>query len=248
MTMTRFKDDFYHKWLYKNLSSIHAVTYQVQEQLKKFIPLDIRPKIEVVYMGTKLQPNQDTKHLKEKYNIKDDDFIVGIIGRIEELKGQYLVIESIAKLNNPNIKALIVGHTMDEKYLDQLKQKTKELNIQNRVIFTGFAKEVSTHMQLCDITVLATPKETFGLVIIESMANKTPVIATNNAGPLEIIDDKKDGLLFDRTVDNLVSNINLIYNDKKLQTKLKANAYEKVKEKFEYTKQLEKLYKVMESL
>ena len=50
MTMTRFKDDVYHKWLYKNIDTMHAVTQQVKEQLEKFIPLDIRPRVAVVYM------------------------------------------------------------------------------------------------------------------------------------------------------------------------------------------------------
>ena len=43
MTMTRFKDDFYHRWLYKNVDMMHAVTKQVKEQIQKFIPTDTCP-------------------------------------------------------------------------------------------------------------------------------------------------------------------------------------------------------------
>jgi len=249
MTMTRFKDDFYHKWLYKNIDTIHAVTHQVKEQLKKYIPYDIRPKIEMVYLGVKepIIDNDKVTKLKGLYNIKDQ-FIVGIVGRIEEAKGQYLVIDAIAKLTNKihlNIVALIVGDTMDDAYMIELKDKVKNLGIENNIIFTGFTTDVNEHIKLCDVTVLATPKETFGLVVIESMINNVPVIATANGGPLEIIDDEKDGLLFDRTSDDLVKKIELIYNDNGFKNELSLNGYKKVKEIFNKDIQMMKLYEVI---
>ena len=249
MTMTRFKDDFYHKWLYKNISTMHAVTFQVKDQLEKFIPNDIRPKVEVVYMGTKeidLNPNKIIE-LKSKYNLTDQ-FVVGIVGRIEEAKGQYIVIEAIAKLKDLNIKAIIVGHTMDEDYLNGLKQKVKDLKIEDKIIFTGFTKEVNEHMRLFDLNVLATPRETFGLVVIEAMVNKVCMCATNNGGPLEIIEDGVDGLLFDRSSDDLASKIELLYNNDSYKNKLALAGYKKAKEKFDYAKQLNKLYNILEDM
>ena len=246
MTMTRFKDDFYHKWLYKNITTIHAVTNQVKEQLIKYIPRNIRPNIEMVYLGVD-EPIVDDKKvlkLKEKYKLKDE-FIVGIIGRIEEGKGQYLVIEAMAKLKNLNIMALIVGDTMDDSYMVELKNKVKDLGIEDKIIFTGFTRDVNEHMKLCDTTVLATPKETFGLVVIESMINKVPVIVTANGGPLEIIDDNKDGLLFNRTSDDLVKKIELIYKDNEFKNELSTNGYKKVKEIFNKDIQMDKMYEVI---
>ena len=72
MGMTRFKDDFYHRWLYKHIDIIHAVTYKVKEQLEKFIPQDIRPKIEMVYLGTEASEidNVIVKDLKNQYKPK----------------------------------------------------------------------------------------------------------------------------------------------------------------------------------
>jgi len=244
--MTRFKDDFYHKWLYKNINIIHAVTNQVQKQLKKFIPEDIRPKIKMIYLGVDNPEINDKKviKLKNKYNITDE-FMVGIIGRIEEGKGQYLVIEAISKLSHLNIKALIVGHTMDEAYLDNLKLKIKNLKLDDKVIFTGFTSDVNEHIKLCDVTVLATPKETFGLVVIESMINKVCVIATANGGPLEIIDDEENGLLFDRSSDDLANKIKLLYENKDLKDKLALNGFKKAKEIFNKDIQMKKMYEVI---
>ena len=246
MTMTRFKDDIYHKWLYKNIDTIHAVTQQVKDQLIKYIPQDIRPNIQKIYLGVQeREVSSDTLvALKQRYNFKDE-FIVGIVGRIEDAKGQYILIDAINKLKKLNIKALIVGNTMDEEYLNSLKDKIKLMGIEKKIVFSGFTKEVNEHMRLCDVSVLATPKETFGLVVIESMINKVPVIAVGKGGPLEIIDDAKDGLFFDRSSDELAQKIQLIYNDAKLKEELSLNAYEKVKTKFDKDTQMKKMYKVI---
>ncbi len=246
MTMTRFKNDFYHKWLYKNIDTIHAVTYQLQEQLERFIPIDVRPKIKMLYLGVS-EPEIDNENflkLREQYEL-EKKFVVGIIGRVEEGKGQYLIIEAIGKLKELNIKALIVGHTMDEEYTLELKKRVKELDIKDKIIFSGFTKNVSEYMQLCDTTVLATPKETFGLVVIESMINKVPVIATANGGPLEIIDDNENGLLFDRTAEELSEKIKLLYTDKELKNKLAISGYKKVKEVFDKDIQMKKMYEII---
>ncbi|MCW8954534.1 MAG: glycosyltransferase family 4 protein [Sulfurimonas sp.] len=248
MSMTRFKDDMYHNWLYKNIDILHAVTNQVKEQMQKFIPDFIRPPIEVVYLGVN-EPKVDKEKIdqfKEKYKIKENEFIVGMVGRIESEKGQYILIDAIKKLQNLNIKALIIGHTMDENYLDKLKTQIKSLNLQNNIIFTGFTRDVNEHMQLCDTMVLATKKETFGLVVIEAMANKICMIATNNGGPLEIIDDNINGLLFDRTSDDLAKKIEFLYNDTDKKEALAQAGYEKVKKVFDHDTQVEKLYDIID--
>lgn len=247
MSMTRFKDDLYHRWLYKNIDILHSVTNQVKEQLKKFIPNSIRPPIEMVYLGVKKSKVDEDKieKLKQKYNIKDE-FIVGMVGRIESEKGQYILIDAIKKLQNLNIKVLIIGHTMDENYLSKLKTQIKTLDLEDIVIFTGFTKDVNEHMKLCDTMVLATKKETFGLVVIEAMANKICVIATNNGGPLEIINDKENGLLFDRSSDDLASKIEFLYKHPDKKEDLAQAGYKKAKSIFDHDTQVEKLYNVID--
>lgn len=246
MTMTRFKSDFYHKFLYKNIDIMHAVTKQVKGQLEKYIPQDIRPKLEMIYLGVDANKIDEDKvmQLKKEHKIQDS-FIVGIIGRIEEAKGQYLLIEALSLLEKLDIKVLIVGHTMDENYMHELKMKIQALKLSEKIIFTGFTKDVNEYLSLCDVSVLATKKETFGLVLIESMIHKTPVIATNSGGPLEIIDDAKDGLLFDRSVEQLADKITMLYEDKDLKNALALNAYQKVKKVFDKKTQMKKMYKVI---
>jgi len=246
MNMTRFKNDFYHKFLYKNIDLIHAVTEQVKEQITRFISSSIRPKVIVSYLGVNGVESQSEMllKLKEKHQLSSE-FIVGIIGRIEEAKGQYLLIEAMQNLQNLNIKALIIGDTMNGEYLQQLKEKVREYGLENRIVFTGFTKDINGYMQLCDVTVLATKKETFGLVVIESMVNKTPVIATKSGGPLEIIDDGVDGLFFNGKSGDLAEKIEDIYEDSELKNRLCENGYKKVLHKFNKSVQMKELYGVL---
>ena len=69
MTMTRFKNDFYHRFLYKNIDMMLPVTYAVAEQINKFIPQDIRPRVEVLYMGSDKVELLSDAEIKEYKNL-----------------------------------------------------------------------------------------------------------------------------------------------------------------------------------
>ncbi|WP_373036175.1 glycosyltransferase family 4 protein [Sulfurimonas sp.] len=253
MTMTRFKDDFYHRFLYKNMDLMLPVTYQVKEQIEKFIPSDIRPKIEVLYMGAespKIISYEEKETLRSKYNL-GKSFTVGIVGRIEEGKGQYLVIEAIKELASKGMdaKALIVGHAMNDTYLEQLKDNIEKDGIKDRVVFTGFMTEVQKLMQVCDVIVLATDRETFGLVLIEAMQCNIAVVGSDSGGPLEIIDDNESGLLFKTKDSNdLAKKVEKLFNDKSLRKSLAGTGKLKADEKFDSETQFEKLKIILESL
>ena len=77
------------------------------------------------------------------------------------------------------------------------------------------------------------------------MANGVPVIATNSGGPLEIIEDGVDGLFFDRTSEQLAEKIQELYENRALRDSLAQAAKLKVKEKFDKTKQMQKMYEVI---
>jgi len=134
---------------------------------------------------------------------------------------------------------------MDELYLERLKQKVKDYNLGNKTIFTGFTKEVDEHMNLFDVNILATKKETFGLVVIEAMINQVCMLATNSGGPLEIIEDGVDGVLFERDIEDLSEKIKLLYEDRELTKRLAQQGYNKAIKKFDLDTQLKKLYGVI---
>lgn len=253
MTMTRFKNDFYHKFLYKNIDTIICVTKALQEQVNKFIPKNIRPKTEVIYLGAKTSEKlKENEILKFKNSLKvNDSFMLGLVGRINEFKGQHLLIEAMNLLKEKklNIKAYIIGHAMNEEYLEKLKQKVIKYELEEQVLFVGFTKEPSKFMQACDVVLMTSKNETFGLVTIEAMRNGTAVIASNSGGVLEVIDDEKNGLLFEnQNYEDLALKIEKLYKDNILREKLACAGQKKAEEQFDNEKQFKKLITLFETI
>lgn len=253
MSMTRFKADFFHRFLYKNLDAMIAVTQQVKDQIQKFVPNDICPRVEVLYIGAD-QPQILSEELKRERREDlglGESFTVGIIGRIEPQKGQWVVIDALEKLIHQGIdaKALIVGHAMSDEYLHVLQKDVVIRGMSEQIHFTGFTNEAQTIMQLCDVMVLATDRETFGLVLIEAMMCGVCVIASDSGGPLEIIDDGVNGMVF-KTFDSedLATKLGILYRDEALRERFAVEGKIKAQTQFESQAQFEALRQLMESL
>ncbi len=252
MRMTRFKDDFYHRWLYSNVDVMIAVTNQVKEELQTFIPGSVRPQLEMIYPGVKLPALLSDEALRElKTEIgMTKAFNLGMVGRIEEAKGQYLLIEAVALLrqNNVDVEAYFVGHEMEEGYTQSLIAKAEALQVGSFVHFLGFMDNPAAFMQACDAIVLATPCETFGLVVVEAMAVKTPVIATNRCGPLEIIEHGVSGLLFEKDESRSLCEQIVTLQDREKAKAMSEAALQRVREKFSFQTQFETLKRLFEDL
>jgi len=253
MTMTRFKDDFYHKFLYKNIDTILCVTKALEEQIEMFIPQKVRPKTKTLYLGAKnveIMNNEEIQRFKDRLNV-ENSFIISLIGRINEFKGQYLLIDAIKELKrkNLNIKAFIVGHAMSQEYFEKLKQKVADEKLNDLISFVGFSKEVDKFMQISDVVLMTSKNETFGLVTIEAMKSQTAVIASNSGGSLEIIDNEKTGLLFKKgDSHDLALKIEKLYDNPDFKTYLAKNGKTKADKQFDEQKQFEKLYEILEGL
>ncbi|QKF59849.1 glycosyltransferase family 4 protein [Aliarcobacter lanthieri] len=244
MHMTRFKSDFYHKFLYKNIDMIIAVTNLVKEQLEKFIPIEIQPKIKTIYLGVdnpKILSNNEKINLKQSLAIQNE-FIICIVGRIEKAKGQHIVLDAVEKLriDNINAKALIIGHAMDKHYFDTLKYKYPH------DIFTDFVINPTDYMQISDCVILSTENETFGLVLIEAMKCQICVLGSNNGGPREIIDNQENGILFtSMDSEDLYKNLKTIFYNTKLKNKLARNGELKANKYFDSKIQFEKIKSIL---
>lgn len=254
MTMTRFKDDFYHRFLYKHMDMILPVTFQVADQINRFIPESIRPKVEVLYMGSdkpEILSEDALNAYKKEIGIAENEFVIGMVGRIEETKGQYLLIEAAKRLKASGmaVKVVFVGHAMEESYQKALEAMVRENGLDNQISFLGFTKNPHRFMQACDVMVLATQCETFGLVVIEAMQVNTVMVATNQCGPLEIIEDKKSGLLFERgSSADLAKKLGYLYEHPTERKAMAAEAKKRVEELFSNDKQFKRLAEVLNNL
>lgn len=139
---------------------------------------------------------------ENKYKQPKDRFIITNISRITPIKGQREFIKAIDIVAKkiPNIEVWLVGSADKKKkqYEVNLHRLLKELNLSAKVKFLGRRTDIPEILNKSDLLVLSTQTpEAFGRVIIEAGASGVPVCATRIGGIVEIIEDKKDGLLFD---------------------------------------------------
>jgi glycosyltransferase involved in cell wall biosynthesis len=174
-----------------------------------------------------------------------------MVGRINEAKGQHLLIKAVDLLVKKGliVNAYFVGHPMRESYLEELKIDVKNRKIEQNIHFLGFMKNPHHFYQVCDTVVLASKRETFGLVLIEAMQVGTPVIGANSGGVVEIIDDENTGLLFEnQNAQSLADKIELLMNDADLRKKVARAGQEKCEAMFSNEKQFVKLKEILERL
>ena len=235
MKITRMKDDFYHKFLYKNLDLILVITDKLMTEAKKYFPVPTTRIQKLTYGIQKLDSDLDTKEkFFETNNLNPDLLTIGIFSRIENQKGQHLVIEAMKKIKS-NVQLLIVGHVMDISYKGVLEKLIMESDLSKFVKFIAHSEKPMRIMPFCDLIILPTYEETFGLVVAEAMIMGVPVIGSDAGGVPEIIEDGKNGLMFEtKNSNSLAEKILIFINNKELRRNLAQNAKVYAEETYDY--------------
>ena len=252
MQITRNKDDFYHRFIYSQIDVFITITQKLAELARSFLSDTDKHKVVPLYYGVqepdKILSTAEKHQFRMDMGFADTDFIVALFGRIEEFKGQHVLIDTIAALNKKgtDVKCLIVGHAMDQMYLDTIKNSVKNNAIEKNVYFMDFVENPQDWMQACDLVLLTTKEETFGLVLAEAMHAGVAVIGTNSGGVPEIIEHGKTGLMFEfGDVNELCEHIVQMKNNPE-QRKTFANAgQEKAKRLFDIEQHYAKLRKLL---
>lgn len=200
MALTRRKDDAYHRFLYRQVDLYLTITDKLAEQARAYLPLPAE-RIRRLYYGVAACPERNAEQclaLRAELKIPDSAFAVVLVGRIEEEKGQHILLEAVRRLHDEGtaVHASIIGPAMDVAYLDGLKQRVLQWGMDDIVHFHGPHPNPSQIMPAFDALVLATRMETFGLVLPEAMRCGVSVVGTDAGGVPEIIEDGRSGLLF----------------------------------------------------
>lgn len=128
---------------------------------------------------------------------------VGLIGRICPWKGQEVFLRAAARVldRRPGVRFYVVGAPLfgEDAFESDLRRLASELHIADRVEFTGFQRNIPELIAKLDLVVHASIiPEPFGQVIVQGMAARKPVIATEGGGPSEILRDGVTGYLLPR--------------------------------------------------
>jgi glycosyltransferase involved in cell wall biosynthesis len=155
-------------------------------------------KLHVIPLGTNI--DSTSIHSKEEarklLNLHSDKFLVGVVGRLDEKKGQIEVSKalSLLKKSEKNIHVVFIGDKTKNE-ADEYVQKLNEVILQEQLQeFVSFLPHQSNMQQLYgafDLVIVPSWEETFGTVTIEAMANGVPVIGSNTAGTAEILENEQ---------------------------------------------------------
>lgn len=149
----------------------------------------------------RLNLHADGRAFRQQHGIRQDAYVVGLVGLLIPWKGQRLFLDAARTLTSelPNAIFAIVGGTpMEFKFFEaELRRKADAADLRGRVVFTGHVSDMASAYNAFDIVLSAsTSPEPLGTMIIEAMTMARPIIAPNHGGAVEMIEDGVSGLLF----------------------------------------------------
>lgn len=224
-------------WLWSRLANIVTVSEAVKMELINIgIPDD---RIRVIYHGIDLAK----KPAEEKKS--SELFVVGAISRLDKEKGVEYLLQAakIAAEFINNLRIIIVGDGEERKNLEWL---AKKLNLEQKVLFVGWQNNPDEWLINFDVFVLPSIKrESFGLVLLQAMLCQKPVIASDLGGVPEVVADQTTGLLVKPgDAGALAQAIIDLRRQPERMAQMGQAGYERVKEKFNLEKMVERYYQV----
>lgn len=124
--------------------------------------------------------------LRRDLGLSEDVFLLGIVGRLCEVKNHHLLLDSASRMaiSPEHFRVVIIG---DGELRSELERKTRSLGIQDRVIFTGFRKDATELYADLDLVGLTSLNEGTPLTLIEAMSAGRAVIATDVGGVRDLM-------------------------------------------------------------
>jgi len=183
---------------------------------------------------SKFKPIKKDTKLEKELNLTDNT-IIGYVGSVVEYEGLDDLLQALRIVKNIHkVKLLIVG---DGAELDNLKNLTKTLNLENDVIFTGRVPHEEVQKYISVIDVMPFPRKPYMVCEVvsplkpfESMASKKPVIVSSCGALTEIVKHNETGLVFEKgNIKDLAEKLSIMVKEPNLRKKLAENAFKWVK-------------------
>jgi len=183
---------------------------------------------------------RDVSWIDKKYNFKYDKMVL-FTGRLTQHKGVEYLIKAARQIK---AEIIIAGDGPERKYLESLILKYKLTNVHMVGYFSHKLDTINDFYLRADVYVAPSVwNEPLGLVILEAMVNKTPVVVSRKGGVTTLVKDGYNGFLIrPRSPKLIVEKINQLLQDEKLAEKMGERAYKTVTEKFSWDKIATKFY------
>jgi glycosyltransferase involved in cell wall biosynthesis len=218
------------KWALREADGVIAISDFVADSLVRGgYP---REKIAVVHNSLDLQgwdPALDGDAARRELGLPIGAPVVGIISRLFRWKGHSYLLEAVAEVvrDLPDLRLVIVGEDDpravpgEGSYRAELEEQAGRLRIERNVVFTGFRTDVPRLMSAFDVFAHPSWEEPFGMVFLEAMAMRKPVIAWASGGGPEVVTSGETGLLVERgSVPALADALRSVLTDDALRGRL----------------------------
>lgn len=135
-------------------------------------------------------------NLRKEYGYSKKDFLLIYVAELSYRKHQDLVINSVNRLKNkiPNLKLLLVG---DGELKEYYKNLVINLNLDNKVDFLGYRKDIANLMLISDVAVSSSRQEGLPVNVMEAMATGLPLVVTNCRGNRDLVLNNKNGFVIE---------------------------------------------------
>lgn len=177
---------------------------------------------------------ENNKMLRNKYGIAENDIVVSFIGRLVEEKGIIDLLEAYNLLKSKNVKFLIMGGVPQGERDTKTQALLEKYKNNKDIIFTGHIENINEHLYMSDIFSLPSYREGMPRSIIEAMAMKNAVLATDIRGSREEVVHGETGYLFPINDSlKIAEYIDLLANDEDLLIELKEKGLERAKKLYD---------------
>jgi glycosyltransferase involved in cell wall biosynthesis len=246
------KKDPFHKIVYEIVDSVIAVSKDVADGFERNLPIR-REVIKVIHPGVDVDRFKFSQDSREKIRREfglGDEIVIGIVSRISPGKGHEELFNAFKILIEEfdNLKLLVVGGATvgEEGYFMEVRKLADKLGISEKVIWAGFRRDVPEILSAIDIFVAPSHAEAFGLALVEAMSVGLPIVASKNAGFIDIIQDRVNGVFFEKgNYFDLADKIKMLLNEPSLSKSIGENASKTAREKFSikrYFDEIEAIY------
>jgi glycosyltransferase involved in cell wall biosynthesis len=181
--------------LFRLTSRVTAISEATRRALKVYenFPMD---KIEVIYNGiddTHIRMG-DCNGLKAALGIDAKAPLLGTVARLDPIKNHPMMIRALKQVHKslPEATLLVVG---DGPEMPKLKKLVDELEVSNRVVFTGMRSDARRFYQIMDVFLLTSFSEGTAMTLLEAMASGVPSLVTDVGGNPEIVSDGETGFI-----------------------------------------------------
>jgi glycosyltransferase involved in cell wall biosynthesis len=198
-------------------------------------------KITVIRNGIEPRQFQKTSgRLRTELGIAPEQPLIGMISRLNRLKGTEYFLQAAAALapRFPKVCFLVVGDSapIDPEYKLHLERQAAELGLRNRVVFTGYRKDIAEILSELSVSVLPSLSEGLSNVLLESMAAGVPTVATRVGGNSELIENGISGLLIPPSDANALADaLHHLLQDPRRARQLGQAASARIAERFSLT-------------